>query len=83
MEIQALEHVQLAMPAGQENLARNFYSGILGLGEVSKPPELAKRGGVWFEKRDIKVHLGVEADFRPARKVPKIDVQPEPTGAID
>jgi catechol 2,3-dioxygenase-like lactoylglutathione lyase family enzyme len=64
----AIEHVQLAMPAGMEQAAREFYEGLLGIPEVAKPPELAKRGGAWFERGSLKVHLGVEADFRPARK---------------
>jgi catechol 2,3-dioxygenase-like lactoylglutathione lyase family enzyme len=68
MHIRAIEHVQLAMPAGQEETARRFYTGLLEIPEVPKPPELAKRGGVWFESGQVKVHLGVEADFRPARK---------------
>ncbi len=68
MTIGAIEHIQLAMPAGQEDVAREFYSGVLGLDEVAKPPELAKRGGAWFERGGVRVHLGVEEDFRPAKK---------------
>jgi len=56
------------MPAGMEQAAREFYQGLLGIPEVPKPPELAKRGGAWFENGPLKVHLGVENDFRPARK---------------
>src|ERR1700678_1983538 len=56
------------MPAGGEDLARNFYAGILGISETPKPAHLAKRGGCWFERGDLKIHLGVEAQFRPARK---------------
>jgi catechol 2,3-dioxygenase-like lactoylglutathione lyase family enzyme len=56
------------MPAGGEDLARKFYAGILGIAETPKPPHLAKRGGCWFECGDLKLHLGVEMDFRPARK---------------
>ncbi len=51
-----------------EQAAREFYQGILGIPEVEKPSHLAKRGGAWFENGALKVHLGVEADFRPARK---------------
>src|SRR6185437_5056956 len=58
----------LAMPVGQEEVARGFYSNVLGMKEISKPTELAKRGGCWFESGDVQVHLGVEADFRAARK---------------
>ena len=68
MYIEGIEHIQLAMPAGQEDAARHFYSGLLGIPEVPKPPDLAKRGGVWFESDRVKVHLGIDPDFRAARK---------------
>jgi catechol 2,3-dioxygenase-like lactoylglutathione lyase family enzyme len=64
----ALDHVQLAMPAGQEDVAEEFYSGILGFMRVAKPPHLEARGGCWFEANGVNLHLGVEADFVPARK---------------
>ncbi|WP_426228960.1 VOC family protein [Pararhizobium sp. DWP3-4] len=64
----SVHHVQLAMPAGGEDQARVFYSGLLGMSEREKPANLAKRGGCWFEAGALKVHLGVEADFRPALK---------------
>jgi catechol 2,3-dioxygenase-like lactoylglutathione lyase family enzyme len=63
-----LDHVQLAMPAGQEDVARAFYADVLGLIEEPKPANLATRGGVWFRGGSLRLHLGVEADFRPARK---------------
>jgi catechol 2,3-dioxygenase-like lactoylglutathione lyase family enzyme len=68
LRITRIDHVQLAMPAGGEALARAFYADILGIQEVPKAANLAKRGGCWFERGDLKIHLGVEADFRPARK---------------
>ena len=68
MRILRIDHVQLAMPRGEEEKARAFYAGLLDIPEAPKPPELAKRGGVWFERGDLKVHLGVEAEFRPALK---------------
>jgi catechol 2,3-dioxygenase-like lactoylglutathione lyase family enzyme len=66
----AIDHVQLAVPAGPdaEAAAQDFYGDLLGLDRVPKPPELAVRGGCWFESGAVKVHLGVEDDFRPARK---------------
>ncbi|MGA7400680.1 MAG: VOC family protein [Candidatus Sulfotelmatobacter sp.] len=64
----AIDHVQLAMPPGEEGKARAFYAGVLGMMDVPKPPELAKRGGCWFASGGVQLHLGVEKDFRPAKK---------------
>jgi catechol 2,3-dioxygenase-like lactoylglutathione lyase family enzyme len=68
MRIERLDHVQLAMPAGGEDAARRFYGETLGIPEARKPAHLAKRGGCWFENGSLKIHLGVEQDFRPAKK---------------
>jgi len=68
MKILAFDHVHIAMPAGEEGKARAFYAGVLGLIEIPKPPQLAGRGGAWFRLGEVVIHLGVEADFRPARK---------------
>jgi catechol 2,3-dioxygenase-like lactoylglutathione lyase family enzyme len=67
-DLVALDHVQLAMPPGGEAAAEAFYSGVLGLPRVPKPEALAARGGCWFERGALRVHLGVEDGFRPARK---------------
>ena len=53
MKVIGLDHVQLAMPPGREDDARRFY---------------VARGGAWFEDGGTRVHLGVDPDFRPARK---------------
>ncbi|HEX7743905.1 MAG TPA: glyoxalase [Micromonosporaceae bacterium] len=63
-----IHHVQLACPAGSEEALRTFYVGVLGLSEKPKPPALARRGGCWFTGYGIELHLGVEPEFRPARK---------------
>ncbi len=68
MHLESIDHVQLAMPPGAEDEARKFYVGFLGLHEVPKPANLAVRGGAWFESEHVAIHLGVEKDFRPARK---------------
>jgi catechol 2,3-dioxygenase-like lactoylglutathione lyase family enzyme len=68
MKVIGIEHVQLAMPPGGEDAARGFYAGLLGIPERAKPARLAARGGCWFEGAGVKLHLGIEADFRPARK---------------
>src|SRR5262245_30723344 len=68
MRITGLDHVQLAMPRGEEERARAFYAGLLGLPEVGKPEPLASRGRCWFELGRTIVPLGVRADFAPPRK---------------
>jgi catechol 2,3-dioxygenase-like lactoylglutathione lyase family enzyme len=68
MQVLGIDHVQLAMPAGGEAAARWFYGVVLGLPEIPKPATLSKRGGIWFGCEPWQLHLGVEADFRPARK---------------
>jgi catechol 2,3-dioxygenase-like lactoylglutathione lyase family enzyme len=68
VKIEGIDHVQVAIPVGGEDRARAFYGELLGLAEVPKPAELAGRGGAWFELGEVKVHVGVEEDFRSARK---------------
>ena len=68
MKIIGVDHVQLAMPAGGESKARRFYAEVIGLSEVPKPARLAARGGLWFEGAGVKIHLGVDPEFRPSRK---------------
>lgn len=68
MPIIGLDHIQLAIPAGGEAKAQAFYGDLLGMHEIAKPDNLAGRGGCWFELGDIKLHLGVERGFTPAKK---------------
>lgn len=68
MRVLGVDHVQLAMPKGSEDRARGFYGEVLGLKEIPKPQALAGRGGCWFAAGAAQVHLGVEEDFRPAKK---------------
>ena len=66
--LSAVDHVQIAIPAGGEETARPFYRDLLGLRETPKPADMAARGGAWFEHGDVHVHLGVETDFRANTK---------------
>ena len=68
MTILSIDHVQIAMPPGEEQKARAFYVNVLEFVEIPKPADLAKRGGAWFQSQNVQLHLGVEADFKPARK---------------
>jgi catechol 2,3-dioxygenase-like lactoylglutathione lyase family enzyme len=68
MSIRRIDHVQLAMPRGTEAEGRRFYGEVLGLKEIPKPAALSERGGLWYELGDTQLHLGVDPEFRPARK---------------
>ncbi|MDA3647854.1 glyoxalase [Saccharopolyspora indica] len=63
-----LHHVQLSIPPNSEDDCRRFWVDVLGMIEVRKPPVLAARGGLWVRADDLEIHLGVEEDFRPAKK---------------
>lgn len=68
MLLDAIDHVQLAMPPGGEEVATWFYDEVLGVPRVAKPPHLAIRGGCWFERGTLRIHVGVQDDFVPATK---------------
>jgi catechol 2,3-dioxygenase-like lactoylglutathione lyase family enzyme len=68
MSIHRIDHVQLAMPRGEEAAARRFYGDVLGIQEIPKPAALQGRGGVWYQLGDMQLHLGVDPEFRPAKK---------------
>lgn len=63
-----LDHVQIAAPPGCEGAAHRFFGEIVGLAEIEKPEPLRARGGAWFALGGRQLHVGVEADFEPARK---------------
>ncbi|MFD2638066.1 VOC family protein [Piscibacillus salipiscarius] len=70
-----IDHVQLAAPRGSEDEARAFFIDALGFEEVEKPEALKKNGGVWFQRGDIQIHIGVEEPFNPAKKAhPALEV---------
>lgn len=65
---EGIDHIQLAAPAGAEEAARAFFTGILGWKELPKPDKLRIRGGVWFQCGVHQVHLSIQKDFAPAAK---------------
>jgi catechol 2,3-dioxygenase-like lactoylglutathione lyase family enzyme len=65
---QGIDHVQIAAPPGAETPARRFFGELLGLAEVPKPDPLAARGGLWFQCGTQQIHIGIEKEFRPAKK---------------
>jgi catechol 2,3-dioxygenase-like lactoylglutathione lyase family enzyme len=77
---QGIDHVQLAAPPGSEVEARHFFGELLGLKELPKPPALAVRGGLWFQCGAQQLHIGIEKDFRAAKKAhPALRLDDEPS----
>jgi catechol 2,3-dioxygenase-like lactoylglutathione lyase family enzyme len=68
LRVLGLDHFQIAAPEGCEPVAREFYAVILGMPEIEKPAPLRSRGGCWFQCGRQQLHIGVERDFRPAKK---------------
>jgi catechol 2,3-dioxygenase-like lactoylglutathione lyase family enzyme len=75
--ISGVDHVQLAAPPGCEADARQFYGEVLGMTEITKPVALQHRGGCWFQCDHQQVHIGVEQDFRPAKKAHPAFLSPD------
>ncbi|TDQ38690.1 glyoxalase [Aureibacillus halotolerans] len=63
-----IDHVQIAIPSGQEESARHFYKVILGFNEIPKPLSLQGRGGFWLQVGHQELHVGAQSDFLPAKK---------------
>jgi catechol 2,3-dioxygenase-like lactoylglutathione lyase family enzyme len=72
----AIDHFQLASPKNTEDQSRKFFNEILMFREVDKPASLKSNGGVWFESGSIKINVGTEDQFIPARKAhPALEVE--------
>jgi catechol 2,3-dioxygenase-like lactoylglutathione lyase family enzyme len=68
IRFEGIDHVQLAAPHGCTAEGRRFFGELLGLAEIPRPPDLAAREGLWFQCGAQQIHVGVETDFRPAKK---------------
>ena len=75
INIKRLDHVQVCVPPGAEDAAREFYGKLLGLREIKKPAALRENGGLWFEIADIQLHIGVERDGSKSKRHPAFEVE--------
>jgi catechol 2,3-dioxygenase-like lactoylglutathione lyase family enzyme len=66
--IQAIDHVQIAVPKALEAACLAFYRNVLGLPEIPKPAELRARGGAWFQLPNLQMHVGVDPESSPRSK---------------
>ncbi len=63
IEYRRINHVTLAVPAGEHEKVRAFYGSVLGLKEVERPDALNKVYDlIWYEWLDILLHI----DFHTA-----------------
>ena len=75
INIKRLDHVQVCVPRGAEERAREFYGRLLGLEEVEKPEVLRANGGMWYNVADIQLHVGVEDAVSPSKRHPAFEVE--------
>jgi catechol 2,3-dioxygenase-like lactoylglutathione lyase family enzyme len=75
VRIKRLDHVQLCIPFGEEEQARQFYTEVLGLEEIEKPDALKPNGGLWFQMADIQLHIGVENVQGKSKRHPAFEVE--------
>lgn len=75
-----LQHVALTVPTAELERAREFYSGVLGMIETRRPPELSDRPGIWYTMGSTELHIQARAgappdtsDRHPALVVDDID----------
>ncbi|HKQ54215.1 MAG TPA: VOC family protein [Pyrinomonadaceae bacterium] len=70
-----LDHVQICIPFGEEDRARDFYGRVLGLEELEKPDALKPNGGLWFQVADVQLHVGVEDAQAKSKRHPAFEVE--------
>jgi catechol 2,3-dioxygenase-like lactoylglutathione lyase family enzyme len=75
VRIKKLDHVQICIPFGDEEKARQFYTEVLGLEEIEKPDALKPSGGLWFQIADIQLHIGVEDVQGKSKRHPAFEVE--------
>ena len=75
VRIKRLDHVQICVPLGEEERAREFYGQLLGLEEIEKPDALKPNGGLWFQVADIQLHIGVEDVQGKSKRHPAFEVE--------
>ncbi|MGZ3775675.1 MAG: glyoxalase superfamily protein [Pseudobdellovibrionaceae bacterium] len=63
----SLNHADIIIPRGAEDLAREFYCSFLGFKEIPKPADLQKNGGLWLEISNAQVHLSIQDGFDPSK----------------
>jgi catechol 2,3-dioxygenase-like lactoylglutathione lyase family enzyme len=75
INVKRLDHVQVCVPRGAEERAREFYGQLLGLEEIEKPEVLRANGGMWYNVADIQLHVGVEDAVAPSKRHPAFEVE--------
>lgn len=74
IQFKRLDHIQICIPGGKENEARQFYGGVIGLAEIPKPAALAQNGAIWFQAGDIQLHIGAENGNNASKRHPAFEV---------
>ena len=75
INIKSFNHIQICIPPGEEEKAREFYGKLLGLEEIEKPEILRSNGGFWYKIADIQLHIGIEETRSSSKRHPAFDVE--------
>jgi len=74
IEVKRLDHIQICIPTGKEEEAREFYTNIIGFKEIPKPIELIPNGGLWYQVGNIQFHIGTENEINKSKRHPAFEV---------
>lgn len=75
VQLEKIDHIQICIPKEKETEARTFYTEILGLVEIPKPDALLKNGGLWYQLKDIELHIGTETIENHSKRHPAFQVK--------
>ncbi len=60
LDIIAVNHVNITVPAAAEKAAKRFYGDALGLAQIPKPAGPNQHRGAWYQQGTLEIHLSVE-----------------------
>lgn len=69
-----IDHVQVTIPPGELDAAREFYGDVLGLTPTKQPDSFGDTDTMWYRAGDVEIHLGVEDSNERSRRHPAFEV---------
>ncbi|WP_049901981.1 VOC family protein [Halococcus agarilyticus] len=69
-----IDHVQVTIPPGEVDAAREFYGEVLGLTPIEQPDSFGDTDTTWYRAGDVEIHLGVEDSDEQSRRHPAFEI---------